>query len=126
MKEITLSHEDASKFTIAFLRKPNNSGFSDYGYDLYVHNLIYYYLKSVHQIEHHYAEPYKKSLSIVFMDACWELCRRGILRPDTRDIHGQGTSQGAGYSLTSFGKSGSKKRIWMIRFRQSQNDLGKC
>jgi hypothetical protein len=51
-----------------------------------------------------------KELSPVFYDACWELCRRGILRPGIKHYGAQATPEGAsgnGYTITPFG------RIWL-------------
>lgn len=42
-------------------------------------------------------------LSPVFMDAAWELCRRGYVRPGVRTQHAQATSDG-GYSITTAGR----------------------
>jgi hypothetical protein len=50
-------------------------------------------------------EPLAKDWSHYFMEAAWELCRRGILRPGPRKLDGQVVPEaGGGYSLTLEGR----------------------
>ena len=112
-----MHEEDALKYMIAGLRKGgayHSSGYSSYGYDLYVPNLIREYATSeernaarsseaLGRVEHRIRE-----LSPQFFAAAWELCRRGIIRPGIRTLDGQSTeagSAGSGYSVTPFGQS---------------------
>lgn len=102
-KEYIVTHEDATKYTVSYLRNPPQDSFGNYGYDLYLDNVLIHYCKDKFSLNHWDSEKERKTLSPLFMDVCWELSRQGILRPYTRDIHGQGTTQGSGYSITAFG-----------------------
>jgi hypothetical protein len=107
-KEITITHEDAIKYILDFLRNPPQHSYGDYGYDLHVHTMLSIYCKDRLGFDPYEEgtifESLRTDASTLFMDACWELCRRGILRPFPRDIYGQDTGQGAGFSVTAFGK----------------------
>jgi len=102
--QVTVTHEDAVKYVIDFLRNPRRHSYSDYGYDLYLNTMLTIYCQEKYGLDVQFSEDTRKIISPLFMDACWDLCRRGILRPFPRDIYGQGTSQGAGFSVTAFGK----------------------
>lgn len=101
---VNVTHEDAVNYVIDFLRHPRQLSYSNYGYDLYLNTLLVVYFEEKHRIPHHDSTSLRRQISPLFMDACWELCRRGILRPFTHDIDGQSTSQGAGFSITAFGE----------------------
>lgn len=105
-KQLTLNYEDALRFVVEYLRNPSgHSHYADYGYGLYMANVLIGYFKEKHGIEHHHNSYNKasKQASPLFMDVCWDLCRRGILRPSTMNIDGQGTSKGDGFSVTAYG-----------------------
>jgi hypothetical protein len=115
-----MHEEDALKYLIAGLRKGSDdysSGYSNYGYDLYLPNLMRAYAT----LEEHNAERIFggvtsrieqriRELSPHFFAAAWELCRRGIIRPGIRVLGAQSTDDGSagnGYSVTPFG------RVWL-------------
>jgi len=102
--EITVNHEQAVKIVIEYLRKHLEPSHTDFGYDVYVNTVLDQHCQKAYNLQHHNSEKVIKDLSPLFIDACWELCRRGILRPYTHDVTGQGTTQGAGFSITAPGK----------------------
>ena len=81
--------------------------YPNYGYNVYIPNVIRWNLsckksKPTSQEEHEALQ----SLFPIFVDAAWELCRRGIIRPGVHNHAAQSTpegSGGSGYSITSFG-----------------------
>lgn len=50
-------------------------------------------------------QPVSAEVSPAFMDAAWQLCRLGVLRPGIRELNTQAVHDGAGYSVTEFGRS---------------------
>ncbi len=103
-----MKQEDALKLIILWIRKGSPSQYSNYGYDIYLPNIIRWHFKSItlrpelYQEEHAVTDLYP-----VFVDAAWALCRRGILRPGIKKYGAQTTPDGAGgsgYSITSFGQ----------------------
>jgi hypothetical protein len=118
-----MNDEDALKFLMKCLREPIRTEYSNYGYDVYLSNIIREYLKasgSKAQGSDVEAEFYKTGteLSPHFYGAAWELARRGILRPGVRIMGAQATEQGSagdGFSVTPFG------RRWLSE--RSQDDF---
>jgi len=108
-QDVTIFHEDAVRQVIEFLKQPDYHGCPAYGYDLYLHSFLTRYCQKNWGLSHQDNQSTIHSLSPLFMDACWELCRRGILRPFPATTSGQGTSQGAGFSLTGFGEQWLKE-----------------
>jgi hypothetical protein len=102
-----LTHEDAFHFLVRFLRNPPRSDYQNYGYDLYLPNVIFEYLRGNEGASHwDSVRPRMEELSPMFYAAAWELCRRGILRPGVRVWGKQVTddgSGGSGFSITPFG-----------------------
>lgn len=104
-----LTPQDVTKLLIEWLRKPNHSGYTSYGYEVYLPSLAYGYLKSKHGnnlFEHDLQQWFVKH-SPLFYAAAWELCRRGILRPGVAAFQQQATADGSsgnGYSITPFGR----------------------
>lgn len=104
------SHEDVTNFIIEYLRSPPyKEERSCYGYDVYVRNVILDFVEKNYEHPKEPMDSFHDKLSPVFLDACWELSRRGIIRPNTRDTKGQGSSAGIGYSVTEFGKQWLKE-----------------
>jgi hypothetical protein len=100
--------EDAEKFLIAWLRDSSlrRSGYSSYGYKLYLPNVIRDYLSQQGHNPQQVEGQIEKQ-SPYFYAAGWNLCRRGILRPGIRMYGAQATADGAsgnGYSITPFGQ----------------------
>jgi hypothetical protein len=97
--------EDAVSFIVDYVGKPRAAAaYSDYGYDIYVPNLIAAYLAEVEKIPQHLVRDHQRGreLTPIFFDATWELCRRGILRPG---VPNSGNADNRGFSATSLGKS---------------------
>jgi hypothetical protein len=103
-----MHQEDAMKNIIQWMREELHTAYSNYGYDLYVPNIIRAYLISIRIHEHNpQAHQLTREFAPVFFDAAWELCRRGIIRPGVRNIGEQATpdgSAGSGCCITPFGK----------------------
>lgn len=103
-QEIKFTHEDAVRTIIDFLRNPPKHDYGDFGYELYVDSLLLIFCKKEYGLDHNHSHHIIDKLFPLFVDGCWELCRRGILRPFPRDRSGQGTTRGAGFSNTAFGR----------------------
>ncbi len=107
-----MNDEDALKFLIRSLREPVRTDCSNYGYDVYVPNIIRAYLRATGGKAQAYdvegqLRTTGKELSPQFYAAAWELARRGILRPGVRIMGEQSTDEGSagnGFSVTPFGK----------------------
>lgn len=103
LSDITL--DDATKQLITWLRAPDYDNYPKYGYDIYLPSLITVYLNKK-QIDHLEIDKKLISLSPLFYNAAWELCRRGIIRPGISHYRNQSTDDGNagnGYSITPFG-----------------------
>ena len=108
--------DDAIAFIVEFAEHPRNDGYSTYGYELYMPQVIAAYIKEVeHSTDHPthiHNSPRVVELSPIFYEAGWELCRRGILRPGLKRMGLQATEDGAsgnGYSLISSGGPATAK-----------------
>jgi hypothetical protein len=100
-----MHQEDALLYILQWVRTGSPSSYSNYGYDIYIPNVIRAYLTSS-RVNQQEVERQVPNLSPVFLDAAWELCRRGIIRPGVRKIGAQATddgSAGSGFSITPFG-----------------------
>ena len=98
--------EDALKFILEWLRSGRPSEYSNYGYDMYIDNVLREFIRS-RGLDLNTPEGHKEMtvVSPVFLGAAWELCRRGIIRPGIRVIGAQSThEEGRGYSVTPFGE----------------------
>lgn len=81
--------------------------YPNYGYDIYIPNIVMAYLESEISTEYDDRSSAHKrriaELSPYFYDAAWELCLEGILRPGVQRLGLQSTdggSAGNGYSIT--------------------------
>src|SRR5690242_2899977 len=79
-------------------------GAASYGYDLYPPQVARTYLEWQRQIPHHEREPIVQEIAPAFMDAAWELCRRGLIRPGVKNIGAQAVAE-TGYSITEAGRA---------------------
>lgn len=110
-----LDVDDAINFILLFLKDPtvkrHAAQYGDPGYDVFLTNLIRAYLVHTVPPSQLQLEPMlhqRRQELEVFLDAAWQLCRRGILRPGVRDLQQQGNSHGhagQGFSLTTYGKA---------------------
>lgn len=101
---ISVTVEDSFHLIVRYLGQGTTTGHSDYGYDLYLPNVINHYLRTEHRRED---RPLMARLSPAFYAAAWDLCRRGILRPGVTAYGEQDTGDGSagnGYSLTPTGR----------------------
>jgi hypothetical protein len=105
-----MKEEDALLIIVDWLRKGSPGNYSNYGYDLYLPNVIKWHLisetpqlrASPSELDQEWAPLFPS-----FANAAWELCRRGILRPGVKDYNKQSTDQGSagsGFSATAFGQ----------------------
>jgi hypothetical protein len=102
--------DDATTFLVDFLRRPHPSGgYSSYGYEIYLPNVVTAYLTEVEKTPEHLSGVRNgtraRDLSPHFYDAAWDLCRRGVLRPSVKLFGGQAVGEGEGYSITELGRS---------------------
>lgn len=105
-----MTEQAAVLIIVKWLRSDSPGDYPNYGYDLYLPNIIRWHLISetpqlrASQLE---LEPKLPPLFPLFANAAWELCRRGILRPGVSGYNTQSTdegSAGSGFSVTTFGK----------------------
>lgn len=99
--------EDAESLLIRWIREHPASQYSNYGYDIYIPNVIRWHLEHSGVRDHPETMRQIRALSSLFYAAAWELCRRGIIRPGVREMGLQATeggSAGDGYSITPFGE----------------------
>lgn len=99
--------QDALLFLVDCLRTNGLRGCTNYGYDLYLPPAIHKYLCTEGQ-NVTWGDSQMVTVSPVFMDAAWELCRRGVLRPGVREWQQQETrtgTAGLGFSVTPFGRT---------------------
>lgn len=101
--------DDAISFLLELARHPRQTSYSNYGYEIYLPNIIHAFLSERDGARlHGYItdQPEAKSIYPQFCDAAWELCRRGILRPGLKKIGGQATgASGEGYLITAVGRA---------------------
>lgn len=103
-----MTHDDAYLILVDQLRKGTSVAHAQYGYDVYLPQVIYAHLKSENpRADSNEIQRRTIELSPYFYAAAWELCRRGILRPGVRQMNTQVTEQGtggSGYSITPAGR----------------------
>ena len=94
-----------------FARDPRDTGYSRYGYEIYLPNVIRAFLseKDGAELRGYISDSSEgRAISPVFYEATWELCRRGIFRPGLKTIGLQATESGGsgdGYSITAAGRA---------------------
>jgi hypothetical protein len=99
--------EDAEKIIVQWVKEGSKSQHSNYGYDVYIPNVIRNLLEKEGINAEREGHGRKLELSPFFYAAAWELCRRGIIRPGVKIMGAQSTDDGSGgngYSITPFGK----------------------
>jgi len=79
-------------------------GAQHHGYDLYPPQAARTHLERQRQIPHHERERVVRDITPIFMDAAWELCRRGIVRPGVKNVGEQAVPED-GYSFTQGGRA---------------------
>jgi hypothetical protein len=104
-----MNQEDAEKFLVSYIRQPLGGGYSNYGYDIYMSNVIgaYFREQSPNDNRDHHNSKEAREASPEFLAAAWDLCRRGIIRPGVKVLGAQSTDDGAagaGFSITPFGR----------------------
>lgn len=98
--------DEAIEYLVAYAAERPRSLYSNYGYGLYLDNVILRFITETERIGEHDAEQRVPQLSPIFLDAAWELCRMGVLRPGVRELGENATERGGGgggYSLTEYG-----------------------
>jgi len=99
-----LAVEDASDFLIDLIRDhPQNV--AAYGYDVWIQKAAEIFAQQQVRVgtPHFEIQGSVQLLSGPFMDAAWQLCRLGVLRPGTKQSNLQSSGEGEGYSITQFG-----------------------
>jgi hypothetical protein len=102
-----LTEEDAFAFIVRYLREGKRGPYSEYGYEIYLPNVVRTYGRDVLHLSDRDAEQLLYTDSPPFYAAAWELCRRGILRPGIVRLGVQTTDDGNGgngYTLTPRGR----------------------
>lgn len=105
----TVHIEDAERLIIRWIREKPSPEYPNYGYDIYLSNVIRWYLRESGERQPGHSNSIQLSIEKLwptFVAAAWELCRRGVIRPGVRQLNTQSTddgSAGEGYSVTPFG-----------------------
>lgn len=108
---MSITVEDALAFAVERLRKgvqDRASSLGEYGYEFYVPKVMREYYRVVHKDDLQRGSKDENALAPAFLNAAWELCRRGILRPGVMSLNAQSTSDGSagsGYTITPFGRT---------------------
>jgi len=116
MAQRLLDVEDAVQFISRYIRErvlpaPAGRVASSYGYDVYLRNVVAFYLTETGSVPPG-TSPWDavhtvaSTVSPIFAEAAWLLCRRGLLRPGPSSLDLQATEEGGGFgfSLTSAGR----------------------
>jgi hypothetical protein len=93
--------DEAIALTIGILRDERAK---QYGYDLYPPQVARAFVERARDIPDSDRDRVVRELTPVCMDAAWELCRRGLVRPGVKNIGEQAVSE-TGYSLTIGGRA---------------------
>lgn len=93
--------DEAIALTLELLR---HGRAQDYGYDLYPTRVTRLVAEQRHGNDRQALAEALTEMSPIFMEAAWELCRRGMVRPGIRNVNSQATDEG-GYSLTIAGEA---------------------
>jgi hypothetical protein len=102
--------EDALDFLIDRMREGHQAT-AAYGYDLWISKVTDHYaqLEVSREGAPHGGrfewQPVSQEVSPPFMDAAWQLCRLGVLRPGVREITLQSVREGEGFAITEFGRT---------------------
>jgi hypothetical protein len=100
-RRIDIVHiEDAERLIIRWIREKPKSDYSNFGYDVYLSNLIRWYLEESGERDRQAIEQSIPNLWPTFVAAAWELCRRGVIRPGVRQLNTQSTEHGSGHRQT--------------------------
>lgn len=104
----SVNEEDAFHFIVRVLRESKSPEYgSNYGYEVYLPNIIRHFLTTVANLPHGEVEAQYRTVSPPFLAAAWELARRGILRPGVKSLGQQATddgSAGCGFTITPAGR----------------------
>jgi hypothetical protein len=103
--------DDLVAFIVECLRDGRDGEFSNYGYELYIPNVVLAFIQGVEGNREHPSGIWNSAravqLSSAFYDAAWVLCRQGVLRPSIQRSGLQATDDGSGgngYSITTHGR----------------------
>ncbi|MBU2487801.1 MAG: hypothetical protein KKA60_00260 [Proteobacteria bacterium] len=103
-----MKQEDAIHLILKYAKSEPKLRVGNYGYDIYIPALMRLYANQIMK-----SPSQTEEITILdehfpaIVDAAWELCRRGILRPGVKKRGGQVTPDGSGgngYSITAFGR----------------------
>jgi len=94
--------DEALEYLLDFAREPRPTDHSDYGYEIYLPNVVRaFFRETTGDVQANQV----RDVSPLFLDAAWELCRMGVLRPNVVRFFDQSTEEGQGYSLTEQGRA---------------------
>ena len=102
---LTVSVEDISDFIIDTLRNQPKS-LASMGCDVYVQNVCGTYAgqHGAQIVSVSDRERVTEELAAPVLDAIWNLCRVGVLRPGPTSLRNFGNTDNAGYCITAFGR----------------------
>lgn len=100
-----LAVEDAADFLTDLIRDDPRA-VAAYGYDVWIQKAaqVFAHQQVPAGTPHFEIQGRVQSFSAPFMDAAWQLCRLGVLRPGTKETDLQSHADGEGYSITEFGR----------------------
>lgn len=109
-----LHREDATNFILVSLQGGRAKELAQHGYDLWLPSLVAQYVSGLQLSDPHedkFNGPSAVAASGVFLDAAWDLCRRGILRLShtTTQPYSGYSGTGHGYSITTAGRAWLKQ-----------------
>jgi hypothetical protein len=106
-KGTMLTLDEALEFLTGWMKAPDNVGYADYGYDVYIPNVARAYVRQEEGARIPPLDLQSKADQLVpiFLAAAWELCRLGVLRPGVNTQGAQGTREGFGYSIMPAGRA---------------------
>ncbi len=101
--------DDAMQFLAAWMRRGADRNYAKYGYEIFVPNAIYEYVRS-QKLDPAHGEGAQLVARVgpAFLEAAWLLCMQGILRPGIRRPGEQVTDEGSGgggFTITTYGRT---------------------
>jgi hypothetical protein len=94
--------DEVATFKLDFISNPRPSGYGAPDCEIYLPNVVAAYLVEFEQDPQHLVRDCQRSRDLlpVFLDAGWEFCRRGVLRP--AEVNGSLLATPAGFEPATF------------------------
>lgn len=106
--------DEAQQFIISHLRDLQRGvlPLSCANYDVYLDRCVKVYI-SKHQTQAMVVTQQDRPCYVIFADAVWDLCRKGILRPgiNTKNCTAPPSAANGGFSITEYGKE------WLLKYK---------